>query len=1220
MPEISIKQALNKAYAKIRPERAAIERFKANFAILLDGINHNPAESEEFLKNLVSDFLKNTWYAPDYFINTHKRVDLVIHAGGGATPVGVIIEAKKPGNRSEMISRNNLNAKAMQELLLYYLRETIDNKNLELKHLIITNTVEWFVFDAGEFYRHFSKNEKLTNLYGDFSAGSLLGKDTNYFYASIAAPYIDEAKNAIEYAYFDIHDYEKIIRSSDKKADNELISLYKILSPNHLLKKPVANDSNTLNRNFYFELLHLIGLTEEKKEGKKVIIRSEKEKRQKSSLIENIIFQLCDDMADENMLFDIALELSITWVNRILFLKLLEAQQLQYQGGNRDYAFLNISTVKTFNELNTLFFKVLAVKPKNREDTVREKYKNVPYLNSSLFEKTVNEKEYALISNLQNEKIDIFPTTVLKDEKGGKRKGEINILDYIFEFLDAYDFSSESLERIQEENKTLINASVLGLIFEKINGYKDGSFFTPGFITTYICREVIREAVINKFNESKGWNVKTLDGIYNKIDDIFEANDIVNGITVCDPAVGSGHFLVSALNEIIAVKSELRILTDSNGRRIKCEIKVANDELAVFDEDGESFSYNYKNEESRRVQKTLFAEKRRIIENCLFGVDINRNSVKICRLRLWIELLKSAYYTEESGYTELETLPNLDINIKCGNSLISRFDLNAGLTNSTYTIREYREAADAYKNSSDKKITEKFLEIISAIKTDYGANLKKSNRLWGEKTNLEKKLGALGGENAEMDFVTGKQLEEKNRQIQKLKTAILEKQKEIDVFLSGEAYDDAFEWRFEFPEVLTANGDFTGFDCVIGNPPYVSAPAMSETNPRMRQAIVDSKRFSTLHQKWDIYVPFMELGIQLLAHNGRFAMIAPYPLTNQTYAKKLRELIVTRYNLTEISDLGGTKVFENAAINNCIPFISKSPPGDGCFISRIDDRKQITRAFRQSFSALVQDEETCVWNLTEEKRNTKRHSTMNILGDFCYISVGMVLNSDEKTAKGQFTKEDLIRETWDEIHCEKYIEAKDIERYRVKKIRYLEYGTERCPSQLRRPTFRELYEKPKLMFNRLGNLAVVLDGEAEFLHSDSMFSAVLWKDLKGIDNKSISASVKRYSRFSRTEMENMSAAIDLRYLLGLLNSKYASALLSDIRGGDYHIYPEHLRNLPVPPVSESAQRQIISLVDKIIAAKIREPTEDISAFEKQLDALVYLLYGVTENKKKAEKE
>lgn len=424
-------------------------------------------------------------------------------------------------------------------------------------------------------------------------------------------------------------------------------------------------------------------------------------------------------------------------------------------------------------------------------------------------------------------------------------------------------------------------------------------------------------------------------------------------------------------------------------------------------------------------------------------------------------------------------------------------------------------------------------------------------------------------------------------------------------------FENAFEWRYEFPEVCDADGKFVGFDVVIGNPPYISAPAMVNNYPTVRKAISDSKRFATLYQKWDLFIPFIELGLQLLPKNGLCAMIVPYPLTNQTYGMKLRELILNQYNLIDLVDLNGAKVFENATVSNCIPIISKSTPSQACNILNLTENGQIEVAFVQDFADLVQDENTLVWNLTAEKREANRHNKMNVLGDFCYISVGMVLNADEKTAKGEFSKEDLISESYDEIHCRKYIEAKDIESYRVKKVRYLEYNTPRCPDRLRRPTFRELYDKPKLMFNRLGNLMVILDEETNFLHSDSMYSAVLWKDLAEVENKSILSSIKRYSYFTREEMTELSQNVDLHYLLGILNSKYAAVLLTALRGGDYHIYPEHIRNLPIPTVSPENQEKIVSWVKQIVSMKQDNAHADTLSLENEIDQLVYQLYALT---------
>jgi hypothetical protein len=1140
--------------------------------------------------------------------------------------------------------------------VLYYLRERKTGKNLELRYLIITNIYEWFVFDARNFEDVFGNNKMLEKQFTEFENKTSVAKTTDTFYKEIAAPAIEKTLDKIEYTHFDIRDYDQILRNADKEDDRKLIALYKFLSPIHLLKQPFANDANELNKEFYAELLHILGLEEVKDGGQKFIVRKKEGSRDSGSIIENAIEMI--DRQDklqhlnagqygktkEEQLFSVALDLSITWINRLLFLKLLEAQIIKYHnlpptpskggggshisGGLRgaDFAFLSIDKLSDYDDLDSLFFEILARKEEERRGELKTKFSYVPYLNSSLFEKTEIEDNTIFISSLQdNIKINLYSKSVLapsNSPKGGEQfppfggiKGGLRPLEYLLRFLDAYDFSNDSSEDIQEENKQLISASVLGLIFEKINGYKDGSFFTPSFITMYMCRETISKTVIQKFNETKKWNCQNIDDVSNHIgtnsEEIKEANKIFNSIRICDPAVGSGHFLVSALNEMLWLKSKLGILADENGKKLKgYQIEIANDELIITDDENNYFSYNPSSVESQRVQEILFREKQSIIENCLFGVDINPNSVKICQLRLWIELLKHTYYRKDTK--ELETLPNIDINIKCGNSLISRFDLTGNYSsmppaiaqNLRIATQQYKDQVIIYKCTDDKAVKKQTRDKIAQIKETFSQINNPSDKDYKQWKDAENSVNE--------HFITMWADEDKDAsklRLEQLQTQAKALQEKYEQKIKS-TYANAFEWSFEFPEVLDDDGNFIGFDAIIGNPPYISAPAMVATNQESRNAIIQSKRYSTLFQKWDLYIPFIEIGIQLLHTNGIFSMIVPYPFTNQTYGKKLRELIIDEYNLIELVDLNGTKVFEHATVSNCIPIISKSQPGESCFISHINEQQQITRVFSQSYSDLVQDENTLVWNLTTEQRNANRHSEMSILGDFCYISVGMVLNADEKTAKGEFTKDELIGEIYDEVHCRKYIEAKDIGRYQVKKIHYLEYNTERCPNKLRRPTFKELYNPNKLMMNCLGTINAALDENQQFLHNHSLYCAILWQDLKGIENKSISASVKRYSRYSRGEMEISSIGIDLRYLLGVLNSKYASVLLSTLRGGDYHIYPEHLRNLPIPNISLEQQQPIIALVEQILSAKKENSSADTSVLEKEIDRLVYELYGL----------
>ena len=643
-----LKQTLNRVYLKIKPDTETIQVFQANLTRLLEQCDSK--KSEEFNKNLLIDFLKNTYYTDRYFINTKERIDLVIHNNQDVkSPVGVIFETKKPTRtiNAEMPRLDHLNTKAFQQLILYFLRERVTDKNLEIKHLIVTNIYEWFIFDGKTFEELFFANKALVNQFCDFEAGRLSNTKTDFFYQQIAEPAITKVIEQIKFTHFDLRELENL----------DLLDIYKILSPEHLLKLPFVNDSNTLNKPFYNELLYIIGLTEVKEKGKKLIGRMKENERREGSLIENAISRLksLDKITqlknpeefgntDEEQLFNVALRLSINWINRVLFLKLLEAQLIKYHQGNRDFAFLNLAKVSSYGNLDDLFFDVLAREPNNREDRVKDTFAHVPYLNSSLFESTETEQQTIVMANLRELNLPIFGATVLKDSNGNKRTGELNALAYLFEFLDAYKFDRDELENPQEDSEKLINASVLGLIFEKINGYKDGSFYTPSFITMYMCRETIRRAIVQKFNEVKGWNCQSLDNLYERIEDKKEANRIINSLKICDPAVGSGHFLVSALNEIIAIKSELRVLLDRSGKSLKdYRVEVRNDKLLVYDDEGNLFAYYPNNREKQRVQEALFHEKQTIIEGCLFGVDINHNSVTICRLRLWIELLKNAY-------------------------------------------------------------------------------------------------------------------------------------------------------------------------------------------------------------------------------------------------------------------------------------------------------------------------------------------------------------------------------------------------------------------------------------------------------------------------------------------------------------------------------------------------------------------------------------------------
>ena len=924
MAELTIAKSLNKAYRQVPVDRPIFDVFKAQLRNYFEQIS--VINTEEKLKGDLMDFLKLTFYGQCYKVSPNGDIDCAIHLGGNIeAPVGVIIEVKKPTNVGEMITREDLNRKALQELLLYYLRERHTNKNIQLKQLIVTNIYEYFVFDAQEFERLFYSNKKLIKRFEEFNDGALTSEKTDFFYKEIAADFIAKVLDQITYTWFDIRKYKPFL---DTGNDKRLIELFKFFSPEHLLKKRFQNDSNSLNTKFYSELLYIIGLEEvvEKDSNKHIITRRKEGERNQASILENAITILdSEDWLDnvkerysfgknrQEQLFGVALALTIGWVNRVLFLKLLEAQLVKYHKGDQSYAFMRPFVIPDYDELNKLFFQVLAKRIADRSESVNTKYGKVPYLNSSLFEISQLERQTIRISSLDNSELPLFSGTVLKD--GQKpRYAKLPTLRYLLEFLDAYDFASEGTEEVQEQAKTLINASVLGLIFEKINGHRDGSVFTPGAVTMYMSREAIQQTVVCRFNEEMGWSCKDYEALKNKdIEDYAQANAIVDSLRICDPAVGSGHFLVSVLNEVIRTKYDLGILIDGSGKRIKKQdysIDIENDELLVSDEDGNPVSYIPGNQESQRIQETLFNEKRKIIENCLFGVDLNPNAVNICRLRLWIELLKNAYYTKESDYTELETLPNIDINIKVGNSLLHRFDLGQDISEilrkNGISIGAYRKAVSDYKNAHSKEEKRDLEDYLRQIK----GNLRTQISLKDPKVvSLNKLKGDLDNLLAPQLFeISKKEQTQRNKQAKDLQDRIAKIQAEVDEIRDNKIFLGAFEWRIEFPEVLDEDGRFVGFDCVIGNPPYA----------------LQKMSYETYERTGDIYCLFYEMGMKLLKPGALLSFITSNKWMRAGYGKSLREHLSSRYNPTLLIDFANNKIFDSATVLVNILSLEKS--------------------------------------------------------------------------------------------------------------------------------------------------------------------------------------------------------------------------------------------------------------------------------------------------------
>lgn len=826
--------------------------------------------------------------------------------------------------------------------------------------------------------------------------------------------------------------------------------------------------------------------------------------------------------------------------------------------------------------------------------------KTVPFLNGGLFD-CLDEKDKDLYYDGFSDREAVKKALIVPDYLffgeevgknidlsewyGDKKKKKVSARG-IIDILKRYNFTVE--ENTPFDQEVSLDPELLGKVFENLLASynpetqttarkQTGSFYTPREIVQYMVDESLVAHLKRTVGDDLETQYRQLMQYTDEAVDLTEEQQkqIMQSLYNCkvlDPACGSGAFPMGMLQQMVHI---LNRIDPGNEMWKEMMLNKAIDETsdayrtASSDERREIIA-DIERSFDESVNRPDYARKLYLIENCIYGVDIQPIAIQISKLRFFISLVVDQKSNDNPAENfGIRPLPNLEAKFVAANTLIGLDKKDASLFDSTEIKAKENElkiAKHKIFGAKTVRTKRKYRQIVNDLRLEIAEMLED--------------CGAVG--NAEAQLLASWDMFDQN------------------------AYARFFdpEWMFDVKD---------GFDIVIGNPPYISAPAQISNKQlaKQRKDIIASKRFKSLYQKWDLYIPFIELGMDhICKHEGLCTMIVPYPLTNQLYAKILRKMIVTSFDMFEIVDLNGTKIFENATVSNCIPFIKKSQ-GYKTIISHIDKQKSIRHSFVKEYKDLNQDENNYVWNLTQEKRSGSRYPQFNVLGDYCYVSYGLRLNSDEKTAKGEFVKADLLSETEDSIHCRKLIEGKDIERYHVKRFHFVEWNTSRCPTKLVRPTFSEFYDHPKIFCNYLGELACALDFDNYYIHTHLLTGCVLWKDLKGVENKSILSSIKKFSRYSRAEMENLSQKVDLRFLLGIMNSTYATVLLRDLRGGDYHIYPEHVRNIPIAPATQEQQRPIINLVDTILVAKSKDPNVDTSSEECQIDRLVYHLYGLT---------
>ncbi|ELK3792694.1 class I SAM-dependent DNA methyltransferase [Campylobacter jejuni] len=1241
------KDFFNPYYRKKQIMQNEFDIFNKALMQYLERLESSQSENEDYLvANALSPFL--TMLNFKTHIKTKQKgkseIDLSISKDEFSKDLEVLIEAKKP-NSKEFITHTKVNSKALHETILYYFRNR--EYSFSLKFIIITDFYKFYIFKISEFEELFYKNPSFKKLFEEFcNPNSLFKGNTEEFYKEVAK-LIENSKENLKGFLIDL----TFLKDKQKSNFKNLASIYKTFHRDFLLNEFNPNDANSLNNAFYKELLYILGLCESKQNSKLIIAKSEESKEEQGTFYTAINSKL----KEEN--FETILKLLILWLNRILFLKLIESNLVRFND-DKNLKFLNFKKIPDFDKLSELFFEVLAKEKSTRK---KSEFAYLPYLNSSLFEKQSIENTLE-ISSLSNDlKLFYYKNTVLKDDKCKAKKGQVGLLEYLFEFLDSFDFGSDDEQSEILSQKELISSSVLGNVFEKLNGYKEGSFYTPSFITSYMCKESITKVVLDKFNAQFDLDAKNINELRKSLrkEDKKAQKELLNSIKICDPAVGSGHFLVSALNVMLSVYDELNLFDE------EFYLEVQNDEILITGRKGEFIEYkrpSMPKDKAHLIQQELFHTKKDIIENNLFGVDINPNSCEITKLRLWIELLKHSFYQsfDDETYHDLKTLPNIDINIKCGNSLVSYFETGKSLNhypNIKERINKYKRIVKDYKEGfyTDKsRINQEIKNLKISFKNFcFADKFKKEMKGFNDKCEkYSKKYGNfLAVDDENLKFFVSANLtlfdfdeKEATKEFANLK-------KEYDNIFNLES-NHPFEWRFEFPEILDDDGNFKGFDLIIGNPPYIRQEELKELKPHL------AKNYKVYKGTSDIYTYFYELGFNVLKDRGGvLSYITSNKYTRAGYGGALREFLLKNVKFLEYTDLNGIKVFDSATVDTSILCFEKSKSKDNKFkylalsneilktcaynIGLYKDFAEFSQNSLSKESFTFSDENTSALKAKIERIGTplKEWQGLNIYrGILTGYNEAFIITTEKRNEILANCKDEAEKERTAKL-IRKMLRGRDIKRYSYEWAGlWVIFIPWHFPN----------VEKPKTMLENEQDLKEQYPSLYKHLLSHKERLSKRNKEETGIRYEWYCLQrwgANYYQEFEREKigwqritqepsfilekeyilLDSMAFMVansknELKYLLGFLNSNLIFYYFKNIG----HLYSDkgfllsnqYVEKFPIPKINSKNQKladELINLVDEILKAKEQNKNASTQELENKINSLTYKLYNLTED-------
>ena len=894
-------------------------------------------------------------------------------------------------------------------------------------------------------------------------------------------------------------------------------------------------------------------------------------------------------------------------LGRLVFLQFLQKKgwmgvpvsNAKWEGGDKNYLSKLVDNYANNNRLlsdvlEPLFFKTLNEKRNGdiADGKLGENIK-IPYLNGGLFDKD------------RIDELDIdFPYSYFKD---------------LMDFFSQYNFTID--ENDPDDSEVGIDPEMLGHIFENLlEDNKDkGAFYTPKEIVQYMCRQSVIQYL--KTHEPSDQYADAIEQLINDsvVSPMLQSKSIatrfiqlLKEVKVCDPAIGSGAFPMGILYVLYHAIHHLHSHAEPHG-----------------------------NFDSTQT-------KRDIIQNNIFGVDIEQGAVDIARLRFWLALVVDA--------DKPQPLPNLDYKITCGNSLLSRYPIDAPIENvfveynkgkkedEKMTLAKYKELVSNYTNTSNHQTKELFRKTIEDIKCAFKTELSKQ---------FKERLAKLRGKVIMLEGPTlfGERTKAEKAELKKLKKKLNTLEKEQEDIQTNKLYVDAFEWRFEFPQLLNDDGDFMGFDIVIGNPPYLRIQGIRDANPSFAEELV--KKYESSTGSFDLYAVFTERGLQIIKHSGIVNYIMPDKWTNAAFGKGLRSVVTSKKSAYKIISFGAYQVFNASTYTALQWFVPNSKELHYYQLDRNLTTNQELGIYLNSINnieASIIDNE----KLTKDQWTLTVGVTSSILKKL-ESHPRRIADVFDKIFQGLATSKDDVYFLYDCQEDEKYIigyskqlnrnikiekglvkpllKGEDVHRYdNIKTNRYVIFPyklnngkavlySEKDLSVLFPNGYSYLKECEDILRNRekgrfnidgewfqYGRKQGILYAEKEKLVAPEIS---LGGNFAYDDKGEFYSTTKVYGYIKKSNIVE-----GYKFWMALFNSRLFWFFIQNtgyvLRGGYYTFKTDYVNPFPVPKdIPQKIEEAIVRVVDDILMQKKDNPQVDTKSLEREIDFLVYKLYGLT---------